>query len=223
MPESSSAELSWPSRALLLACAVAVYGVHFWPSPYLRDAALAWLDYPEFAGFKGMFLPHLLLYSTLTALCAAIVWFVLVANRLLPPPLLDSFSRRQFGLGVLGGLVALAATLLFVYLIFPSGSLRWMDPVGWKIAGNVFSNFYEEFLYRGFFVVALTAALGFWPAAVLSSAMWAYTHTQYPMSLQLLIAGTGVFWCWLARKARSLWAPYTSHMVLDVVADSLIG
>lgn len=223
MQESASAGLNWPKRAFLLACAALVYGLHFWPSPLLRDAGLAWLGHPEYEGFKGIFLPHLLLYSTLTALTAAIIWRVLVGQRLLPPPLLGSFSHRQFALGVLGGLVALAATLLFAYLVLPSGSVRWIDPVGWKIAGNVFSNFYEEFLYRGFFLVALTAALGFWPAAVISSALWAYTHNQYPLSLQVLIAVTGIYWCWLARKARSLWTPYTSHMVLDAIADSLIG
>jgi len=27
--------------------------------------------------------------------------------------------------------------------------------------------------------VALRRVIGFWPAAVLSSAMWAFTHTQY--------------------------------------------
>jgi hypothetical protein len=30
-----------------------------------------------------------------------------------------------------------------------------LAPVPWKIAGNVFSNFYEEFVYRGFMLVAL--------------------------------------------------------------------
>lgn len=223
MPESSSPALSWQSRALLFACVVAVYSVRFWPSPILNHAVMGWLGNPEYAGFKGMFLPHLLLYSTLTAICAAMVWLVLVRRCILPSPLLGRVSRRQVLLGVLGGLVPLAATLLLVYLAFPPGSLQWIGPVGWKIAGNVFSNFYEEFIYRGFFLVALTAAIGLWPAAVLSSGMWAFTHTQYPLSLQALIAATGILWCWLSRKVRSLWTPYISHMVLDVVADSLIG
>ena len=100
---------------------------------------------------------------------------------------------------------------------------RWIDPVPWKIAGNVFSNFYEEFVYRGFMLAALAAAIGFWPAAIISSAMWGYTHSQYPLSLQALIMAVGVYFSWLMRKAQSLWTPYASHMVLDIVGDSLIG
>jgi hypothetical protein len=61
------------------------------------------------------------------------------------------------------------------------------------------------------------------PAAIISSAMWGYTHNQYPLSLQALIMAVGVYFSWLMRKAQSLWTPYASHMVLDIVGDSLIG
>jgi membrane protease YdiL (CAAX protease family) len=33
----------------------------------------------------------------------------------------------------------------------------------------------------------------------------------------------GVYLSWLVRKAQSLWTPYASHMVIDIVGDSLIG
>jgi membrane protease YdiL (CAAX protease family) len=78
-------------------------------------------------------------------------------------------------------------------------------------------------VYRGFMVAALGAAVGFWPAAIISSAMWGYTHNQYPLSLQALIMAVGVYFSWLMRNSQSLWTPYASHMVLDIVGDSLIG
>ena len=53
--------------------------------------------------------------------------------------------------------------------------------------------------------------------------MWAYTHNQYPLSLQALIMAVGVYFSWLTSRVRSLWTPYASHMVLDIVGDSLIG
>jgi membrane protease YdiL (CAAX protease family) len=210
-------------RALLIISAAAVYAVNFWPSMQVTNAGLIALGRPEYVGFTGMFLPHLLLYSTLTACVAALLWLTFVRARILPAPRLGPATSRQLGAGVVGGIVALIATVLFVYLLFPPNTVHWIDPVPWKIAGNVFSNFYEEFVYRGFMLVALGAAIGFWPAAIISSAMWGYTHNQYPLSLQALIMAVGVYFSWLMRKAQSLWTPYASHMMLDIVGDSLIG
>jgi membrane protease YdiL (CAAX protease family) len=220
---STPTSLTLWQRALLIVSVAAVYAVNFWPSMQVTRAGLNALGRPKYVGFTGIFLPHLLLYSTLTACVAALLWLAFVRARLLPAPRLGPPTARQLGAGVVGGIVALVATVLFVYVLFPPGTVRWIDPVPWKIAGNVFSNFYEEFVYRGFMLVALGAAIGFWPAAIISSAMWGYTHNQYPLSLQALIMAVGVYFSWLVRKARSLWTPYASHMVLDIVGDSLIG
>ena len=220
---SKANSLTLLQRALLILSAAAVYAVNFWPSMHVTRAGLIALGRPEYVGFKGVFLPHLLLYSTLTAGVAALLWFVFVRARILPAPRLGPPTTRHLGAGVVGGIVALIATVLFVYVLFPPNTVHWIDPVPWKIAGNLFSNFYEEFVYRGFMLAALGAALGFWPAAIVSSAMWGYTHNQYPLSLQVLIMVVGVYFSWLMRRAQSLWTPYVSHMVLDIVGDSLIG
>ncbi len=210
-------------RALLVVNVVAVYVVNFWPSTQIRNAGFAALGNPAYVGFEGIFLPHLLFYSTLTALVAGLFWLGSVRLHVLPAPQLSRPTSGQFIAGTVGGLVALIVSLAFVYFVFSPGMIRWIDPVPWKIAGNVFSNFYEEFVFRGFVLVALSAVIGFWPAAVVSSTMWGLTHTQYPFSLQMLISAVGIFLCWLTRRTQSLWTPYTSHMVLDIVGDSLIG
>ena len=215
--------LTLMQRALLIISAAAVYAVNFWPSRQVTRAGLIALGNPKYVGFTGIFVPHLLLYSTLTAGVAAVVWLTFVRGRILPAPRLGPPSARQLGAGVVGGIVTLIATVVFIYVIFPPNTIHWIDPVPWKIAGNVFSNFYEEFVYRGFMLVALGAAIGFWPAAIISSAMWGYTHNQYPLSLQALIMASGVYFSWLTRRAQSLWTPYASHMVLDIVGDSLVG
>jgi len=222
MSSSKTTSLTLSQRALLIISAAAVYAVNFWPSTQIRNAGLIALGNPEFAGFEGIFLPHLLLYSTFLALVAALFWFAFVRARILPAPQLSQPTARQLSSGVVGGITALIASVAFVFLLFP-GAVHWIDPVPWKIAGNVFSNFYEEFVYRGFMLAALAAAIGFWPAAIIASAMWAFTHDQYPLSLQALIMAVGVYFSWLTRRARSLWTPYASHMVLDVIGDSLIG
>ena len=220
---SKATSLTLMQRALLIISAAAVYAVNFWPSMQVTNAGLIALGSPKYVGFKGIFLPHLLLYSTLTACVAALLWFTFVRARILPAPRLGRPTARQLGAGVVGGILALIATVVFVYVLFPPNMVHWIDPVPGKIAGNVFSNFYEEFVYRGFMLVALGAAIGFGPAAIITSAMWGYTHNQYPLSLQALIMAVGVYFSWLMRKAQSLWTPYTAHMVLDIVGDSLIG
>jgi len=220
---SKATSLTLMQRALLIISAAAVYAVNFWPSMQVTNAGLIALGSPKYVGFKGIFLPHLLLYSTLTACVAALLWFTFVRARILPAPRLGRPTARQLGAGVVGGILALIATVVFVYVLFPPNTVHWIDPVLWKIAGNVFSNFYEEFVYRGFMLVALGAAIGFGPAAIITSAMWGYTHNQYPLSLQALIMAVGVYFSWLMRKAQSLWTPYAAHMVLDIVGDSLIG
>lgn len=219
----AESKLTMVQRALLVLSVVAAYAVNFWPSTQFRNAGLTALGIPSYVGFKGIFLPHLLFYSTLTALVAALFWFVLVRSRLLPAPLLARPTASQLGVGAVGGIVALIGSLAFIHVLFPAGMIHWIDPVPWKIAGNVFSNFYEELIFRGFMLAALGAAIGFWPAAILTSAMWGCTHSQYPLSLQVLITVMGVYFCWLTRRTQSVWTPYTSHMVLDIVGDSLIG
>jgi len=134
-------------------------------------------------------------------------------------------SRFDFDValwGVAGGVATLAVTIAFFEIRYP-GAIHYIEPKAWSIAGNIFSNFYEEFLYRGFLLVALTAVFGFWPAAVISSVAFGASHTQYPLDVRALISVAGVMWSVVARQARSIWAPYISHMVLDVVGDSLVG
>ncbi|MDQ6929421.1 MAG: CPBP family intramembrane metalloprotease [Candidatus Eremiobacteraeota bacterium] len=123
--------------------------------------------------------------------------------------------------GSLGGIISAVVALGALYLLNPRGALHWIGFDVWKLAGNFFSNFYEEFIYRGFLLVALTALFGFWPAAVASSALFGFSHAQYPMPLQVLVSLLGFFWCWILRKAKTLWAQYTSHMVLDIVVDAV--
>jgi hypothetical protein len=70
--------LTLMQRALLIISAAAVYAVNFWPSRQVTSAGLIALGRPEYVGFTGIFVPHLLLYSTLTAGVAALFWLTFV-------------------------------------------------------------------------------------------------------------------------------------------------
>ena len=156
------------------------------------------------------------------AALAAIVWIPMAKAGWLPYPPLRKL-RRSIVPGIAGGLLALVATIATALAFFPPGTVHWIDPNPWKIAGNVFSNFYEEFIWRGFLLFELRELIGFWPAAVISSASWGLLHTQFPLAGQLLIVALGIGFAWLVRLTGSLWAPYVAHEVLDVIGDSLIG
>jgi membrane protease YdiL (CAAX protease family) len=209
-------------KAMILLAVVIAYGSGFWPGRLVLRGGLNSLGNPEYVGFRGIFLPHLLLYTTLMAAVSAILWWALVLAKILPPPKFGNI-RASAALGLVGGIAGLALTLLVVLVALRAGTIPWIAPDPWKIAGNIFSNFYEEFVFRGFVLVALRRVAGFWPAALVSSAMWAFTHVQYPMVIQLTILAVGVAFCWIMQRARSLWAPYFAHEVLDVIGDSLIG
>lgn len=212
---------SWSARASLLAAAAAVYLIGFWPTWWLRDSVLHAAGFPAYAGL-WKFLPHLLLYSTLPALVAGIAWIAFARAGVIDGPPLGKGNRALGKLLIVGfGVIPL---VLGALVATGQGSMiRWIDPDPWSIAGNVFSNFYEEFIFRGFLLAALAAVIGFVPAAAVTSALWAATHTQYPLSLQITIFVVGVVLAWLAQSARTIWAPYGAHMIMDVVLDSLVG
>jgi membrane protease YdiL (CAAX protease family) len=205
----------------LLAATAGVYLIGLWPSWWLRDTVLRAAGFPAYAGL-WKFLPHLLLYSTLPALAAGVAWIAFARAGVIESPLLGR-GYRPFGKVLIVAFGAIVLVLVVLTATGQGSAIRWIDPDPWSIAGNAFSNFYEEFIFRGFLLTALAAVIGFLPAAVVTSALWAATHTQYPLSLQLTIFVVGVLLSWIARNARTLWAPWGAHMIMDVVLDSLVG
>lgn len=212
--------MTLPQRGLLLAAATSAYLVGFWPSWRVRDLALGAFDNPPYEGV-WILIPHLFLYSTLQALVCVALWSVL-ARRGWMPALRLSPGKPALGWGLAAGLASAATVVAFFLAIGQAGAFHAPRVNAWLAVANVFSNFYEEYVFRGFILAALTAALGFWPAALLSSLAFGATHTQYPLALQALIAVLAVLWAWVARRSANLLAPYTAHMTLDWLVDPIL-
>ncbi len=210
-----------PSRRIALLAIVAIaYLIGFWPSWQLRDLVLGAFNNPPYEGV-WIVIPHLLLYSTLQALFCLIAWTILVRLGWAPPPKLSMRgSTLALGLGV--GALSAALIVAFFFAIGQSGAFHEprIDP--WVMTANLFSNFFEEYIYRGFFLVVLTVALGFWPAVILSSIAFGATHLQYPLELQALIAGIALIWAWSYRKGGGLLVPYIAHMTMDWLVDPFL-
>jgi membrane protease YdiL (CAAX protease family) len=217
---AGTSENSMLRRVVLIVAAATAYVVNFWPNPLLRDVILHAFGNPAYHGV-WILIPHLFLYTTLQALVCFVLWAVLVRVGWLPKMQL-SLRWRTFVWGLAVGLISVGITVAFFFATGQAGAFHAPHVDPWNAAANLFSNFFEEYVYRGFILVAFTAALGFWPAAVLSSIMFGATHQQYPLSLQALIAVIAILWAWVGRRSGGLLAPYTAHMTLDWLMDPII-
>lgn len=129
---------------------------------------------------------------------------------------------RPIRFAILGALGGIAFVLAAFVAAGQSAAIGWVPPDAWLIAGNFFSNFYEEFIFRGFLLTALAAVIRFWPAAIVTSALWAAMHTQYPLWMQAVVCAMGVLFAWVRQRSKTIWAPWGAHMLMDIVLDSLI-
>lgn len=217
---TATGPLSLGKRAALVALAICAFLVGLWPTWFVRDAVLTQLGMPAYEGV-WILIPHALLYSTLAAAFCAIVWLLLVRARWLAPPSF-AISGRAFIWGLIGGVLAIAITIGTLYATGQAGAFHEPRVDPWLMAGNAFSNFFEEFIFRGFILAALVAAFGFWPAAIVSSIAFGAVHSQYPLELQVLVGAVGFVWCVVLSRAKSLIAPYVSHMTLDWLIDPVL-
>ena len=78
--------------------------------------------------------------------------------------------------------------------------------------------FFEDFLFRGYSQFTLTRAIGFWPAALLLSCLFGWTHRgnegEQWMGL-LAAAAIGLFFCLTLRRTGSLWFAVGFHAAWD--------
>lgn len=207
-------------RATLVALAGAALWMGFQPSWFVRDTVLRAFGNPPYEGV-WLLIPHVFLYSTLGALFCFVAWTLLVRARWLQPVSL-AVSGRVLGWGVAAGIVSVAILVAYFFATGQAAAFHAARINPWLVVANLFSNFFEEYVFRGFILAALSAALGWWPAAVVSSVAFAAVHSQYSLSLQAMIAVTSLLWAWAGRRTGSLLTPYAAHMTLDWLIDPFL-
>ena len=87
----------------------------------------------------------------------------------------------------------------------------------WGLA-FLFVAFFEEFISRGYVLFALAGGIGFWPAAIITSAIFGYMHHANNGESRVgeLTAGAiGFLFCLLLRRTGSLWMPIGFHAAWD--------
>jgi membrane protease YdiL (CAAX protease family) len=216
--------------AVLVAAAVPLIELFWGPESPPRRLIMAAVGNHEYRGPWILF-EHAFVY-TLTAAALSVILWVVLARRGLLPPLRDSlrFTPSRpivlwgvgVGLAVAGLNIAIFAVLAWRGLL-EGFSLEYVPPNGWDIGGNVISNFYEELVARGFLVVTMRMVFRNAPIAVaISSLFFGFGHTQYPMFERCFIAVAGAMQCIAYLRTKSLWAPYISHEVYDLILDCAV-
>jgi membrane protease YdiL (CAAX protease family) len=133
--------------------------------------------------------------------------------------------RAQFWQGALLGFASITGLLLAMRIagVFYFGSIALHGLEVWKWAAVYAFVFIlvalrEEFRARGYGLFTLSAGIGFWPAAILSSAFFGYSHHGNSGEdwVGLFNAGAfGLLACFLLRRTGNLWMPIGVHMAFD--------
>jgi membrane protease YdiL (CAAX protease family) len=133
--------------------------------------------------------------------------------------------RAQFWQGVLLGFASITGLLVAMRAagVFYFGGIALHGADVWKWA-TIYALVFmlvalrEEFRARGYGLFTLSVGIGFWPAAIVSSAFFGYSHHLNSGEdwIGLLNAGAfGLLACLLLRRTGNLWMPIGLHLAFD--------
>jgi len=134
------------------------------------------------------------------------------------------FGHRFWG-GVAMAFVGLTGFLTLSHFagVFRFGEIAQRGTEIWKWAalygfGFIIVAVEEEFHYRGYGLSTLTKSIGFWPAAIASSAVFGYSHLGNSGENWLGVfnaSAGGLLFCLLLRRSGDLWMPIGFHASWD--------
>jgi len=163
----------------------------------------------------------------IAALAASLVMGRLIEHRSLADyglPGQGAFGL-QFWAGLLWGFLALSVLLVLIHLDhgFDFGTPALAGPEIGKYAalwGVTFLavGFFEEYFFRGYALATLTRGMGFWPSALVLSAVFGAVHLKNPGEdwAGAACAGLiGLFFCFTLRRTGSLWFAIGMHAGWD--------
>jgi membrane protease YdiL (CAAX protease family) len=139
-------------------------------------------------------------------------------------PLHQAFGKL-FWQGFLLGFLEISAVIGLIYAFggysFGPLALHGAQLVHWAVLWALcltFVGLFEEFLFRGYSLFTLSSGVGFWPAAILLSLLFAGVHLQNSGEGRVGVAGVfvvGLLWCFTVRRTGSLWFAVGMHAAFD--------
>lgn len=129
---------------------------------------------------------------------------------------------KQSVVGLIAGIVC-AIPAFIGMLLFSEHRLTWsFEP--YAFIGNVFSDFYKEFMYRGYLLGAITYRSQDPVAAIiLSSSLCAVGHIFATTPETIAIFFITALWAILTIRSRSLLPAYIAHLIMDLTLMQLRG
>jgi uncharacterized protein len=132
---------------------------------------------------------------------------------------------KHLWLGLWIGFLASSATALIIYLLHglqiarPAihGTAILVSAGAWAGA-FLLAAIAEEFLYRGYAQFTLTTGIGFWPAAVVLSALFGFGHLSNKGETilgALSVVSFGLLLCFFLRRTGTLWCAVGFHIGYD--------
>lgn len=114
------------------------------------------------------------------------------------------------------GLIAIFGGYSFGDLaIHGSDILRWS--LAWAVI-FIFVGLFEEFAFRGYTLYALAESIGFWPAAILFAACFAFVHSSNPgegAAGEVGVAAIALIFAFTLRRTGTLWLAVGWHAAFD--------
>jgi uncharacterized protein len=131
----------------------------------------------------------------------------------------------RFWQGTVWGIVQLSALMLLI-AAWHGYTFGGLDLSGGAITGYALRwaavflavGFAEEFLFRGYLQFTLAEGMGFWPAALLLSAIFGAVHLHNPgegITGALSVFAIGMFLCLTLRRTGDLWLAIGWHAAFD--------
>lgn len=139
-------------------------------------------------------------------------------------PLRTAFGKR-FWQGALIGLceISFIVGVMAAFRAYSFGDLsfRGTKILQWAmlwVVAAIFIGLVEEFLFRGYMQHTLAEGVGFWPAAVSLSFLFAAVHWSNPGENWVGVTNiffTGLLWAFTLRRTGSLWLAVGWHAAFD--------
>lgn len=138
---------------------------------------------------------------------------------------LGTAFKKDFWIGTIVGFVAISGCLFAIFELHGfhltglsvHGSSILFATAAWCLT-FVIVGLSEEFTFRGYLQYTLTTGMGFWPAAVLMSLVFAAAHTGNPGESKVGVASVflfGMLFCLFLRRRGDLWWAVGFHAGWD--------
>jgi len=139
-------------------------------------------------------------------------------------PVQQAFGKL-FWQGALLGFLEISAVIGLIYAFggysFGPLALHGAQLVHWAILWALcltFVGLFEEFLFRGYTLFTLSSGVGFWPAAIVLSLLFARVHLENSGESRVGVASVfvvGLLWCFTVRRTGGLWFAVGMHAAFD--------